>query len=161
MVDKQSFKHIFDDYFDPLRNYIYYRCSDEEAASDIAQDVFMRIWEKRDQLDAFRIKPLLYKMANDMIISHYRKQTVQLNFEKDVYTEEESLSPQDDMQFSELKKRYASALSDMSEGLRETFLMSRNDELKYYEIAERLDISVKTVEKRISAALKLLKEKLS
>lgn len=160
-MNKQAFKHIFDDYFDSLRNYIYYKCSDEEVASDIAQDIFMRIWEKREQLDSSNIKPLLYKMANDMIISHYRKQTVQLNFEKDVYIEEEVLSPQDEIQFSELKKRYASALSNMSEGLRETFLMSRNEELKYHEIAERLNISVKAVEKRMSAALKILKEKLS
>lgn len=160
-MNKQEFKRIFDDYFDPLRKYIYYKCSDEEVASDITQDIFMRIWEKREQLDSSNIKPLLYKMASDMVISYYRKQTVQLNFEKDVHIQEEVLSPQDEMQFSELKKKYASALSKMSEGLRETFLMSRNEDLKYHEIAERLDISVKAVEKRMSAALKILKEKLS
>lgn len=161
-VNKLAFKRVFDEHFDPLRNYIYYKCADEEVASDIAQDVFMRIWEKREQLDSSNIKPLLYKIASDMVISYYRKQTVQLNFEKSMcIEEEETLSPLDEMQFSELKMRYASALSEMSEGMRETFLMSRNEELKYHEIAERLDISIKAVEKRMSAALKILKEKLS
>lgn len=159
-MDKLAFKHIFDTLFDPIRNYIYYRCSDEDVASDIAQDVFMRVWEKRDQLNEHEVKPLLYKMANDMVISHYRKQTVQLNFEKNMYVDEEIQSPQDDMQFMELKTNYAAALLCMSDDHRQTFLMSRNENLKYHEIAERLNISVKAVEKRMSVALKLLKEKL-
>lgn len=159
-MNKLAFKHIFDNHFDSLRNYIYYKCSDKEVASDIAQDVFMRIWEKRDLFDLANIRLLLHKIANDMIISYYRKQTVQLNFENDVQIEEEVLSPQDEMLYAELKKKYASALAEMPQTLRETFLMSRNEDLKYQEIADKLNISIKTVEKRISAALKLLKEKL-
>ena len=76
MLDKTEFKVIFDKHFDELRRYIYYRCGDEETASDLAQEVFMRVWEKRSQLEKDYIKPLLYKMAGDCVVSDYRKRSV-------------------------------------------------------------------------------------
>ena len=83
-MNKIEFKHIFDTFFDAIRSYIYYRVPDQEVASDIAQDVFMRIWEKSGQLDARNIKPLLYKMARDMTTDHFRKQQVRADFAKDM-----------------------------------------------------------------------------
>ncbi|MDH6341890.1 RNA polymerase sigma-70 factor (family 1) [Parabacteroides sp. PFB2-12] len=160
-LTKPEFKDIFDLYFDPIRNYIYYRCADEDVASDIAQDVFMRVWEKRDVFDTKNIKALLYKIANDMVISDYRKSATRLDYAKDmVGTGIEPLSPQEMLQFEELKAVYSSALSEMGELQREAFLMSRNEELKYHEISDRLGISVKAVEKRITGALQFLKTKL-
>ena len=161
MLTKSDFKDIFNTYFDSIRNYIYYRCSDESVASDIAQDVFMRVWEKRDTFDTKNIKALLYKIANDMVISDYRKSSTQLNYAKDmVFTGKTDLSPQEILQFEELKTRYSTALNEMSDAQREAFLMSRNEELKYHEISDRLGISVKAVEKRITGALRFLKTKL-
>lgn len=159
-MDKIEFKKIFDEYFDNIRSYIYYRCTDEETASDLAQEVFMRIWEKRDRLNSDSLKPLLYKIAHDLVVSHYRRQSVQLDFEKTMQWDETIDSPQEDMQFVELKRQYADALAGLSDKIRETFLMSRNDELKYQEIALRLGISLKAVEKRMSTALFVLKQKL-
>ncbi|NDV67701.1 sigma-70 family RNA polymerase sigma factor [Dysgonomonas sp. 25] len=161
MLKKSEFKDIFDNYFDSIRNYIYYRCADESIASDIAQDVFMRVWEKIDSIDTKNIKALLYKIANDMVISEYRKSTTRLDYAKDmVATGIENLSPQEILQFEELKARFSSALDEMGEVQREAFLMSRNEELKYHEISDRLGISVKAVEKRITGALQFLKTKL-
>lgn len=159
-MDKIEFKKIFDECFDNIRSYIYYRCTDEETASDLAQEVFMRIWEKRDRLNSDSLKPLLYKIAHDLVVSHYRRQSVQLDFEKTMQWDETIDSPQEDMQFVELKRQYADALAGLSDKIRETFLMSRNDELKYQEIAQRLGISLKAVEKRMSTALFVLKQKL-
>lgn len=159
-MTKAEFKDIFDTYFDSIRGFVYYRTTDEDGANDIAQDVFMRLWEKRDSLDGTNIKPLLYKMANDMVISHYRKQCVRLNFAKNISQHEASLSPHEELQFEELRERYALILEQMPVGQREVFLMNREESLKYSEIAERLGISVKAIEKRMSAALKFLKSKL-
>lgn len=159
-MDKIGFKNIFDRYFDSIRSYAYYRMADEDAASDIAQDVFMRIWEKRDNMDEKNIKPLLYKMANDMVISHHRKKMTMLDFSRNMTVTGKSLSPQEEMQFEELKNRYSDTLAGMPESQRETFLMSREEGLKYKEIADRLGLSIKAVEKRMSAALQILKAKL-
>lgn len=160
MLDKTEFKVIFDKHFDELRRYIYYRCGDEETASDLAQEVFMRVWEKRLQLEKDYIKPLLYKMAGDCVVSDYRKRSVQAGFVQNMRIESEYLSPQDELQFEELKQQYEKALQHLTESQRTAFLMSRNDELKYQEIAERLQISVKAVEKRITETLRVLRTKL-
>ena len=160
MLDKTEFKVIFDKHFDELRRYIYYRCGDEETASDLAQEVFMRVWEKRSQLEKDYIKPLLYKMAGDCVVSDYRKRSVHAGFVQNMRIESEYLSPQDELQFEELKQQYEKALKHLTESQRTAFLMSRNDELKYQEIAERLQISVKAVEKRITETLRVLRTKL-
>lgn len=140
---------------------MYYRCPDQDTASDIAQDVFMKVWEKRERLDAATVKPLLYKMARDMTTDYFRRQHVRIDFAKNMVYDRMPDSPQEQMQFEELKTKYAETLARLPDDQRETFLMSRNDELKYTEIAERLGISVKAVEKRMSNALRFLKERLS
>lgn len=159
-MNKEQFKDIFDRYFDSIRGFIYYRTSDEEVAEDIAQDVFMQLWERRTKLDMLNVKALLYKIASDMVISYYRKQDVRLEFAKNMCPDDEAVSPQEELQFEELKVKYAEALEQMSEGQREVFLMSREESLKYHEIAERLGIGIKAIEKRMSAALQILKMKL-
>lgn len=161
MINKAAFKQLFDEYFDAIRSFIFYRCGDRDAAADIAQDVFMRVWEKREQLTPDHLKSLLYKIANDLVISNYRKGESRLDFEQSMtYRKGESLSPEEEMQYKETTAKFAKALEQMAESQRTVFLMSRNDELKYHEIAERLEISVKAVEKRMSAALQHLRTEL-
>lgn len=161
MLDKAGFKQLFDNYFDVIRRFVYYRCGNTDVASDIAQDVFMKIWEKRGQLNNDNLKSLLYKMANDLIVSNYRKYSTRLDFEQNMTTSNDSpLSPDEELSFEELSLSYAKALKQMPETQRVVFLMSRNDELKYSEISECLDISVKAVEKRMSAALQYLRTEL-
>ncbi|HMM18059.1 RNA polymerase sigma factor [Petrimonas sulfuriphila] len=161
MLNKAEFKQLFDKYFDTIRSFIFYRCGDTDAASDMAQDVFMKVWEKREQLDSFNIKSLLYKIANDMVISNYRKSSTRMDYENSMTIQNDSpLSPEEELNFEELTSTYAKALEKMPETQRVVFLMSRNDELKYHEIAGCLDISVKAVEKRMSAALQFLRTEL-
>lgn len=160
-MDKNAFKHIFDLYFDAIRSYIYYRCTDENLASDIAQDTFLRVWEKRGSLDESNIKALLYKISGDMLVSHFRRNAVQVDYTRHVVAEDaQLLTPQEILQFEELKGKYAQALCEMNPLQREVFLMNREENLKYQEIAERMGISVKAVEKRMTNALQFLKSKL-
>jgi RNA polymerase sigma-70 factor (ECF subfamily) len=161
MLSKAEFKQLFDNYFDTIRSFIFYCCGNIDMASDMAQDVFMKVWEKREQLSNHNLKSLLYKMANDMVISNYRKDTTRMDFEQSMTAFNDSpLSPEDELAFEELSSSYAKALEQMPETQRVVFLMSRNDELKYREIAECLDIGVKAVEKRMSAALQYLRTEL-
>ena len=161
MLSKAEFKHLFDKYFDTIRSFIFYRCGDTDAASDMAQDIFMKVWEKRELLTNDIIKSLLYKMANDLVISNYRKDTSRTDYEQSMeYQTDSPLSPEDELAFEELSSSYANTLEKMPEGQRVVFLMSRNEDLKYHEIAECLNISVKAVEKRMSAALQFLRTEL-
>ena len=158
---QQDFKILFDKYFDSVRSYLYYRCGDADLASDIAQEVFMRLWEKQLMPDVNKEKGLLYKIANDLFISHYRRSVTEMNYTHSMTPEESTADAQKEMEYEELTATYNKALVEMPEGYRIAFLMSRVEELKYSEIAERLQISVKAVEKRMTNALSFLREKLS
>lgn len=159
-MNKVEFKQIFDAYFNPIRRFLFYRIGNEDKASDMAQDLFMKLWEKRDTLTLKNIKSLLYKMANELAISEMRKTAVRRTYANSVVYVGEEISAHEQLQFEETMSRYAKALDEMPEIQRVTFLLSRNEELKYSEIAEMLEISVKAVEKRMSSALEFLRNQL-
>lgn len=151
---------MFDNYFDSVRSYLFYRGADKELATDLAQDVFMRIWEKQPAIDAKGISGLLYKIAGDMFISKYRRETLELNYRKTLKYDTDNVSPEDRLYYNELEDSYSKALAALNEKQRTVFLMARMDGLKYQEIAQRLNISVKAVEKRMSTALAFLRKTL-
>jgi len=156
-LKKEEFRSVFETYFEDVRRYVLYRSGDEEIATDIAQDTFMRIWEKQMTIDSKTVKGLLFKIANDLFISHYRKEKVVFNFFDTFQPNNKSLTPEDELNFQELKNAYETALKTMPEKQRTVFLMNRIDELKYREIADQLGLSVKAIEKRMSQALDHLK----
>lgn len=160
-MTKESFKLLFEQHFDTVRNYIYYRCGNEEQATDIAQEAFLKVWEKQLIKGPDKAIGLLYKISSDIFISKYRRQQVELKFQKTITNNQDDYSPEDEFQFGELKIKYEKALSNLPEKQRIVFLMSRNDELKYSEIAQRLNIGTKAVEKRMSKAIALLKSEMS
>lgn len=160
MVNKTEFKQIFDAYFNPIRRFLFYRIGNEDKASDMAQDLFLKLWEKRETLTLQNIKSLLYKMANELAISEMRKMSVRRSYANSVVYAGEDISAHEQLQFEETMSRYVKALDEMPEIQRVTFLLSRNEELKYSEIAEMLGISVKAVEKRMSGALDFLRNRL-
>jgi len=155
-----EFKHLFDNHFDAVRNYIWYRSGNPELASDVAQETFLKLWEKRPYADKTKLKGLLFKMAGDIFISAYRKQTTELKFRTNLKPGIENKTPEEKLRYNELKDRYETALSKMPENQRVVFLMNRMDKMKYREIAEETGIGIKAVEKRISQALKLLKQEI-
>lgn len=154
---KEEFKSLFDTYFEDVRRYVLYRSGDEDIATDIAQDTFMRVWEKQMVIDPQRVKGLLFKIAGDLFISQYRRKQVANNFFNTFQPTNKSLTPEDEINFQELKNAYDAALKSMPEKQRTVFLMNRIDELKYKEIADQLGLSVKAIEKRMSQALEHLK----
>ena len=126
-------------------------------ATDIAQDTFLRIWEKQLMIDQKTAKGLLLKIAGDLFINQYRRDQVAFNFFNTFQPANKSTTPEDELNFQELKKAYEKALESMPEKQRTVFLMNRIDELKYKEIADQLELSVKAIEKRMSQALEHLK----
>jgi RNA polymerase sigma-70 factor (family 1) len=154
------FIKVFDTHYEYIRNYIYYLSGDIGIAEDLAQDVFMKVWERREGINEETIKPLLYKIARNLYFNLYKRNTLDLKFMNSALRENENESPEYLMEIKEFDERLQLALSELPEHCRTIFLMSRMDDLKYHEIAERFDISVKAVEKQISKALKLLREKI-
>lgn len=159
-LDKQTFKNLFDLYFDDVRRYILYRCGNGEVATDIAQDTFLRIWEKAMIVNPETARGLLFKMAGDLYVTQYRREKLSFDFFKTFQPAGKSRTPEDELSYRELAKAYEKALKTMPEKQRTVFLMNRIDNLKYQEIADSLGLSVKAIEKRMSQALEHLRENL-
>ncbi len=159
-MGQEEFHTLFKRYFEDVRRYIFYRSGDGEVATDIAQDTFMRIWEKQLDINPETIKGLLFKIAGDLFITRYRREKLAFNFFSVYEPDLNSLTPEEELNFQELKSAYEAALESMPEKQRVVFLMSRIDGLKYKEIAEHLGLSIKAIEKRMGLALQHIKENL-
>ena len=152
-MKKEAFSSLFNSHFEDLRRYILYRSGNEEAATDIAQETFLLVWEKQLVIDPKKVKGLLFKIAGDLFITQYRKKQVAFTFFQTFQPNNNSSTPEDEINYQELKKAYDAALQSMPEKQRTVFLMSRVDELKYKEIADQLGLSAKAIEKRMTQAL--------
>jgi len=160
-LNKQEFKECFDLYFSAIRKYVYYRSGDSELASDIAQDVFLKLWEKHLPYEVQGVKNLLYKMASDSFVSHLRKKAVHNKHEDGIKLRFELNNDAKSALMEERKKSYTQALQYLKEPNRSTFLMNKMEGLTHREIASRLGLSVKAVEKRVAKSVMLLKKHLN
>ena len=156
-MTQEEFKKLFEMHFAQVRNYVLYRSGDAEVATDIAQETFLKIWEKQQEVRTEKVKGLLFKMAGDLFVSHYRKEKLSYQFFNYFIVNEVSQTPEEIYSFKQLKGKYEKALEKMKDKPRIVFLMSRLEGLKYPEIAELLGISVKAVEKRMKQALEHLR----
>jgi len=144
-------------HFAQVRNYVLYRSGNADVATDIAQETFLKVWEKQKSVQPEKVKGLLFKIAGDLFVSHYRREQRSFQFFNHFVFDENGESPEEIYAFEQLKGKYEKALDKMPEKQRTVFLLSRAENLKYKEIAGMLDISVKAVEKRMTAALNYLR----
>lgn len=161
-LTKKDLRDLYEQYFEPLRGFLYYRTGNIELAEDLVQEVFIKVWDNRDNIKFETVKSLLYTMANNLMINHFNHMKVVSKHEGQVISEnrQEYMSPQFQLEEKEFELKFNGVIAALPEGCREVFLMNRIDKLKYEEIAERLDLSVKAIEKRMSKALGILREQL-
>lgn len=145
-----------------VRNFLFYKLGDLEKARDFTQEAFIRLWNNCSKVAIEKVKGFLFTTANRLFLDHYDHQKVVLKFEHRMDRSEDRMeqNPEFIYQGEEFKERLESAVSDLPEKQRVVFLMSRIDKYKNKEIADIMDISIKTVEKHVSNAVKSLKENL-
>ncbi len=156
----EEFKSLFDAYYESIRRFVWYKTGNVDIADDIVQEVFLRLWQIRHKVNKETARSLLYTIANNIVISHYRHLKIVYQFENKDINETTQLSADEAIRMSELKTALEKVLTELPDGAKEVFLMNRMDNLSYEEIASRLSISVKAVEKRMSIALRIIREKL-
>ena len=155
-----DFKLLFDQYYEGIKSFLYYKIGDIEVAEDIVQEVFLKLWDKRSSIDLKTVKSFLFTIANNMAINHLKHRSIVFNFVRNENKSEKVNSPQYELEMKEFKENLERLLAEMPENYRVVFLMNRIDKLTYNEIAERLELSVKAIEKRMSNALSFLRDKL-
>ena len=129
-------------------------------AEDLTQDVFIKLWETRTRIDKRTVKAYLYTIAQNLTINQLKRQQLLYKFKKIPGTDRDNDNPEKLVEMQEYEKKLQSVIAMLPEGGREVFFMSRLEDLTYVEIAERLGLSVKAVEKRMSKVLSILREKL-
>ncbi len=159
-INQVEFDQIFMDWYNPLRNFIYYKSGDIQVTEDIVQDTFLKIWEKKETIRKETVKSLLYKISNNLFINRIEHEKVSFRFITEYDDNTYFEAPDFELEMKEFDRRLQDSLADLDERNRTVFLMNRIDDLTYSQIAENLGLSVKAVEKRMSKAIAFLKDRL-
>jgi len=160
ILSYSEFKDIFDLYFTSIKNFVYFKVGDTKIAEDLAQDTFVKLWETRSKIKKSTVKSYLYTIAGNLTINHLKRNQLNYKFKNQLEINTNNSNPEYLLEMKEYEQKLNQVLSEIPEGSREVFLMNRIEGLKYKEIAENLGLSVKAIEKRISKALQIIREKL-
>ncbi|MEL6864674.1 MAG: RNA polymerase sigma-70 factor, partial [Bacteroidota bacterium] len=160
--ERSALQELFQQHYPSVCRTIYRFVQEKNMVEDLAQEVFIRIWEKRHQLEIkTSIGAYINRMAINEAIAHFRKQKRrQMDPELTIKAGygNPTISSEDLYMGKELKVQVTEAINSLPPRCRTIFQLSRFEELSYREIAERLDISIKTVENQMGKALKILRE---
>ena len=162
--DEKAFEWLFKKYYAPLCRYVYTHVKDQDDSENITQEVLIHIWNNRRNVTIHTsVSSYLYRSVKNHAINFLKKNSkhVMESIENMPGFEIANEAPEiDENEFSEIEKKISEAFDLLPEKCKRIFLMSRIDNLKYREIAEQLNISIKTVETQMSIALKKLKTRL-
>lgn len=159
-----EFEQVFKSHFRALHVYAFSFVKDRDLAEDMVQAAFCKLWERFADLEISRsLSAYLYRSVYHECLNHLKHLRVRESHARHTrHTEAQATdnSPTG-LQASELAARISEALMALPEGCRTVFQLSRYESLRYAEIADRLQISVKTVENQMGKALKILRGKLT
>ena len=129
-------------------------------AEDIAQDTFLKLWETRNRIDKRTVKAYLYTIAQNITINQQKRNTLKYKFQKKPTADRDFDTPEKLAEMQEYESKLNHVIAMLPDGGREVFLMNRLEDMTYNQIAERLGLSVKAIEKRMSKVLKILRDNL-
>lgn len=159
--DRNAFEALFKAQYRPLCAFAMQYVKDGDKAEDLVQDLFFRLWMDREKTKVTSsLKSYLFQAVRNRCLNAVKVQgrVRSLNEEVDDAMDEDGRCEED---HTERAARVHAAIDALPEERRRIFKMSRHEGLKYQEIAERLGISVKTVENQMGKALKTLREELA
>jgi RNA polymerase sigma-70 factor (ECF subfamily) len=160
--DEKAFEILFHKYYGILCSFATKIIKDDVAAEEIVQDFFVKLWEKREQLFIeTSLKNYLFRSIKNLCLNFIQHNKTKIRHAQMVLSEVES-NFSDDSNYPEvdLFVKIEESISSLPEKRLEIFRLSRQEGLKYHEIAQKLNISIKTVETQMSLAIKTLREKL-
>lgn len=170
-MKKDGFSEIYDIYFPKLLRFTRTYLISEDESENIVQEIFIYLWEHRDIIETLQnLNAYLFTLAKNRCIDYFRKEMVR-EVRKGSLSEIENRELQlklysleafdnDRLSDADIEEILNNAINRLPERCREIFIMSRLQNLRYKEIAEKLNVSPNTVENQIVIALRKLKEDL-
>ena len=155
--NEKVLKYLFDTYFTRLCQFMYTYLDNKQEIEDAVMDIFIHLWQYPEKINPdLSIKAYLFQSARNrsLNILRDRKETLPLDVIKGYEYLEESTS----IETQELEKLIQRAILAIPDNSRTVFLKSRNDNLSNKQIADEMNISLKTVEKHITRSLKIIRE---
>ncbi len=160
--EARAYSYMVDLYYKKLCDYASNLARDNFKSEDIVQNVFIRMWQQREKLNAnVSIKNYLYKSVYNEFIDQYRKEIAVTKLEKK-YIEglDMIIEIKDTPETNRLMILVQNEIEQLPPKCKETFLLSKQDGLTYVEIAEYQNVSVNTVEKQMVKAFSILRKKM-
>lgn len=160
--DETAYIYLIDSYHHKLCVYANSLVKNTYSAEDIVQNVFLKIWEQRTRLKSnHSIKSFLYKLVYNEFIDLYRKNQSLFSLEKKYYEALNSVVLEDDPDsFQRILNVVNKEIQSLPPKCKEVFILSKKEGLTNIEIAEHLDVSIKTVEAQITKAFSILRSSL-
>lgn len=160
--DEKAYAYLIDTYHHKLCVYANSLVKNIYSAEDIVQNVFIKVWEQRTRLKSdHALKSFLYKLVYNEFIDLYRKNQSLFSLEKSYYDALNSIVFEDDSEsFQRVLNVVNKEIQNLPPKCKEVFILSKKEGLTNIEIAEHLDVSVKTVEAQITKAFSILRTSL-
>ena len=162
--DHVAFEALFRAYADRLSAFASQYVKSPEVAEEIVQDLFLEIWQGRAHWRPTKnVRAYLYKTARNEALDYLKHEEVVAEWKRQAGVDEMASppSPREHLRQKELNRAIQDAIAELPERRRLIFVLSRRHDMTYREIAETLDISIKTVETQMSRAFKTLRKLLA
>ncbi len=158
----QAFNELFDQYGKRLYHFSLSYLKSASDAEEIVQEVFLKIWDHRQELSAQKsLESFLFTIARNGILNTIRKsKSEQAYLNYSIINTGKQVLLDDELNFSELEKAYYQAIEQLSPRRKEIFLLSREQAISNEAIAKKMNISVKTVENQMTSALSEIRKNL-
>ncbi len=155
--DQSAFSEIYDRYWKGLYRSANNILQNPEAAEDVLQDVFLSLWQRRSEVEINSLKAYLYQALRFSVLKAIRNQKTDQQFYERLANVTTEIIAENPMLFKEQQYLIQNLIDRLPEDCKETFRLSREENMTYKQIASYLNISEKTVEKRISKSLKAIR----
>lgn len=161
--DEQAFEVLFKRYYKNLCVFAFRYIPEEDVVEDLVQEMFFKLWEKRSNLFiTTSLESYLYRSVHNLAINFMNHEKIKRGYKDKVIQGFKKKLYNDDIAYWEfgLEEVVKKNIEKLPDRRRKIFKMSRFEELKNHEIAEKLDVSIKTVEAQMTQALRFLRDKL-
>ncbi|MCD0487568.1 RNA polymerase sigma-70 factor [Pedobacter sp. MC2016-14] len=159
--DRKAFSSLYQQHLSELYNYIYLFTKSRESSEEIVQDIFVKIWEKKENLQYITsFKPYLFKSAKNLLLDEIRRNAVKAKAINALKPDSEDSNERTDepLIYKQHMKIAEEAIAMLPEKRRAIFLMRTREELSLDEIAAKLNISKSVVKKQLYAGISFVRQ---